>query len=109
MPHPDALRWDQRYTRRSEMGIRCVPRVIWSLRISTCCRATDLSSMWHAAPLQQGVYLASHGWQVIALDVSIAALRIAQQKARKDALPDLLAVMDLTDPWLPCELILMSS
>ncbi len=52
-----------------------------------------------AAPA--GLFLARRGLRVIALDVSEAGLRLAQQRARKRSLPLSMAVMDMEDPWLP--------
>jgi len=51
-----------------------------------------------------GIHLARRGWQVIALDVSNAALRVAQSQVQNEALPVSFAVMDLMDdPWLPSD------
>jgi cyclopropane fatty-acyl-phospholipid synthase-like methyltransferase len=48
-----------------------------------------------------GLFLARIGLQVIALDISGIALRMAVERARQEKLPFEAAVMDLSDPWLP--------
>jgi len=48
-----------------------------------------------------GIYLARQGLRVIAMDISEAGLRLAQQRARELSLSLSLAVMDMNDPWLP--------
>jgi SAM-dependent methyltransferase len=102
MPHPDALHWDHRYSHEASRSVPRSPHDLVTSHLSllphnglvldVACGATST-----------GVYLASRGQRIIALDVSIAALRIAQSQVKKDALPISLAVMDLTDPWLPRE------
>ena len=100
MPHPDALRWNERYSRETgRFALRAPRRLITShlallppggLILDAACGVTAT-----------GRYLAARGWPVIALDVSLAALRLARQKVQKDAAPISFAVMDLVDPWLP--------
>ena len=108
MPHPDALRWDERYSRETERFALRSPRHLLTshlellppnaLILDAACGTTST-----------GRYLAARGWRVIALDVSHAALGLARHKASversrsvgKDASPISFAVMDLIDPWLP--------
>lgn len=100
MPHPDALRWNERYSRETErFALRAPRRLLTShvdllppggLILDAACGTTAT-----------GRYLAARGWRVIALDVSIAALRLARQKVRKEASLISFAVMDMIDPWLP--------
>jgi SAM-dependent methyltransferase len=108
MPHPDALRWDERYSHETErFALRSPRHLITShldllppngLILDAACGTTST-----------GRYLAARGWRVIAVDVSHAALRLARHKActersrsvRKDASPISFAVMDLVNPWLP--------
>ena len=102
MPHPDALHWDDRYSHEASRSVPRSPHDLVTSHLSlvppnglildVACGATST-----------GMYLASRGQRIIALDVAIAALRIAQSQVKKDALPISLAVMDLTDPWLPRE------
>ena len=100
MPHPDALRWDERYSHETERFALRSPRHLLtshldllspgSLVLDAACGTTST-----------GRYLAARGWRVIALDVSLAALRLARQRIRKDASPISFAVMDMVNPWLP--------
>ena len=102
MPHPDALHWDHRYSHEAS---RSVPRSPYDLVTEhlDLFPSNGLVLDMACGATSTGVYLASCGQRIIALDVSIAALRIAQSQVKKDALPISLAVMDLTDPWLPRE------
>jgi SAM-dependent methyltransferase len=100
LPHPDALRWDERYSHETERFVLRAPRRLLTshldllppggLILDAACGTTST-----------GLFLAEHGWRVIALDVSHAALRHARQKVRDEASPISFAVMDLVDPWLP--------
>ena len=100
MPHPDALRWDERYSHETERFALRSPRHLLTshldllppggLILDAACGTTST-----------GRYLAARGWRVIAVDVSHAALRLAQLKVRKDASPISFAVLDMVDPWLP--------
>lgn len=100
MSHPDALIWDDRYAND----------VRWcSLRSPRHLAASHIDLLPHnglvldvaCGTTPTGLHLAERGLRVIALDVSNAALRLAQSRVQKEALPVSLAVMDLTDPWLP--------
>jgi tellurite methyltransferase len=102
MPHPDALQWNHRYSHEASRYVPRSPHELVTANIDLLPRNRLVLDMACGAT-STGVYLASHGWQVIALDVSIAALSIAQSQVKKEALPISLAVMDLTDPWLPRE------
>lgn len=102
MPHSDALLWDHRYTNDSRWRNPRLPRPLVTshmdliphggLVLDVACGTTP-----------SGVHLAEHGRRVIALDVSNAALRLAQSRVRKEALPVSFALMDLTNPWLPAK------
>ena len=100
MSHPDALRWDDRYSRETErFALRSPRHLVTShldllphggLILDAACGTTST-----------GRYLAARGWRVIAIDVSIEALRLARIKVRKENLPISFAVMDLMNPWFP--------
>jgi len=100
MSHPDALIWDDRYSNDVRWQSRRPPRTLLTshqnllphsgLALDAACGSTPT-----------GVHLARQGWRVIALDVSNAALRIAQSEVQKEALPISFALMDLMNPWLP--------
>jgi SAM-dependent methyltransferase len=100
MPHADALVWDHRYTNDKKWHHLRSPRQLVMPYLGLLpYKGLILDAACGTTPT--GLYLASHGWRVIALDVSIAALRLAQLQARKEALPVSFALMDLTNPWLP--------
>jgi tellurite methyltransferase len=102
MPHPDALRWNHRYTHDITRSVHRLPRHLVISHLDLLPRnGLVLDTACGTTPT--GRYLASRGWRVIALDVSIAALHLAQHQVRKEALPVSMAVMDLSDPWLPRE------
>jgi tellurite methyltransferase len=102
MPHPDAVYWDDRYTHEKIRRVPHSPRHLVTTHLDLL---PDNGLILDVAcgTTSTGRLLASHGWRVIALDVSIAALRLAQPQVRDEALPVSMAVMDLTDPWLPRE------
>ncbi|MCJ7435521.1 MAG: class I SAM-dependent methyltransferase [Anaerolineales bacterium] len=102
MPHPDALYWDDRYTHETSRRIPRSPRHLVVAHLDLLPRNGLILDV-ACGTTSTGRLLASRGWRVIAIDVSIAALRLAQPQVRKEALPVSMAVMDLTDPWLPRE------
>ena len=100
MPHPDALRWDERYSHETERFALRSPRHLITSHLDLLPRGGLILDA-ACGTSSTGRYLAAHGWRVIAVDVSIAALCLASQMVRKDASPISFAVMDLVDPWLP--------
>ncbi|RJP52489.1 MAG: class I SAM-dependent methyltransferase [Anaerolineaceae bacterium] len=100
MPHPDALRWDERYSRETERFALRAPRHLLTSHLDLL-PPNGLILDAACGTTSTGRYLAAHGWRVIALDVSNAALRLARQKVKKDASPVSFAVMDMVNPWLP--------
>ncbi|MBL8102178.1 MAG: class I SAM-dependent methyltransferase [Anaerolineales bacterium] len=100
MSHPDALIWDDRYSNDVRWQSRRPPRsLLTSYQNLLPHSGLVLDAACGTTPT--GLHLARQGWQVIALDVSNAALRIAQSEVQKEALPISFALMDLTNPWLP--------
>jgi SAM-dependent methyltransferase len=101
MSHPDASFWDERYTSDEKWHGHRPPRALLTSHSHLLPRhglALDAASGTGST----GIHLARHGWHVLALDVSNTALRIAQSRVRKEALPVSFTVMDLmADPWLP--------
>ena len=101
MSHPDASFWDERYTNDPKWQGHRLPRNLVISHFHLLPRngiALDVASGTGST----GIHLARRGWQVIALDVSNAALRLAQARVREEALPVSFAMMDLMDdPWLP--------
>lgn len=100
MPHPDALIWDERYTNDIRWRNIRSPRSLLTSHENLLPRnGLALDAACGTTPT--GLHLARLGWQVIALDVSNTALRLAQSEVQKDALPVSFALIDLKDPWLP--------
>lgn len=100
MPHPDALIWDERYANDTRWRNLRSPRNLLTAHQELLPRnGLVLDAACGTTPT--GLHLARQGWQVIALDVSNAALRIAQSEVQKDALPVSFALMDMSNPWLP--------
>ena len=100
MPHPDALVWDHRYTNDQRWRDLLTPRqLVTSHSDLLPPKGLVLDAACGTTPT--GLYLARRGWQVIALDVSNAVLRLARSRAQKEALPVSFALMDLVNPWLP--------
>jgi tellurite methyltransferase len=102
MMHPDAQVWNERYRREKEHYLRRQPYGLVRRYCGELPRG-GLALEVAAGAAPAGIYLARQGLRVIALDVSEAGLRLAQQRARELAAPILLAVMDMNDPWLPDE------
>jgi SAM-dependent methyltransferase len=100
LSHPDALRWDDRYSRETERFALRSPRHLVTSHLDLL-PPNGLILDAACGTTSTGRYLAARGWRVIAVDVSHAALRLARHKVRKDANPVSFAVMDLVDPWLP--------
>lgn len=102
MTHPEAKRWNERYERERTQWMEREPRLL----LTSYChllpaegRALDAASGVGAS----GLFLASRGMRVFALDISEFALRLAKQRAREDNLHIEAAVYDLSNPWLPPE------
>ena len=100
MSHPDALRWDDRYSHEADRYSLRGPRHLVTSHLDLLPRGGLILDA-ACGTTSTGRYLAARGWRVIALDVSIAALRLARIKVRNEAFPVSFAVMDLSDPWLP--------
>lgn len=100
MPHPDALIWDDRYSNDTRWRDLRSPRDLLTTHQNLLpLNGLVLDAACGTTP--SGLHLARQGWQVIALDVSNAALRIAQSEVQKEALPVSFALMDMSNPWLP--------
>jgi SAM-dependent methyltransferase len=102
------LRWDERYSRETGRFALRTPRHLVTSHLDLLPRDGIILDA-ACGTTSTGRYLAARGWRVIAVDVSIAALRLARQKActersrsvRNEASLISFAVMDLVDPWLP--------
>jgi tellurite methyltransferase len=100
LPHPDALRWDNRYSHETERFALRAPRHLITSHLDVL-PPNGLILDAACGTTSTGRYLAARGWRVLAVDVSLAALRLARLKVQKEALPISFAVMDMVDPWLP--------
>jgi len=99
MPHPDALIWDDRYSNDVRWRDLNSPRPLLVLHLDLLPRGGRVLDV-ACGTTPTGLHRARQGWQVIALDVSTVALRIAHSKVREEGLPVSFAVMDLLNPWL---------
>ena len=100
MSHPDAQLWNARYLTDKEHWFRRQPYALVRAYIDQLpLRGLALDVAAGVAPA--GIYLARRGLRVIAMDISEAGLRLAQQRARELALSLYPVVMDMSDPWLP--------
>jgi tellurite methyltransferase len=100
MPHPDAQIWNARYKSDDRYYNRRQPYSLVTSYIDQLPR-DGLALEVAAGMAPVGLFLDRRGLRVIAMDISEAGLRLAQQRARKNSLALNLVVVDLTDPWLP--------
>lgn len=100
MSHPDAVIWDERYLNGVSWRSLRLPRDLLISHLNLLPRKGLVLDV-ACGTTPSGLHLARKGWQVIAVDVSNAALRIAQSEVQNEALPISFALMDLTNPWLP--------
>ena len=100
MSHPDVQIWDARYLAEKEHYFKRHPySLVRSFANQLPRGGLALEVAAGTAPV--GIFLARQGLRVIAMDISEAGLRLAQQRARELALSLFLAVMDMNDLWLP--------
>ena len=100
--HPDATRWDARYLDNSRPWLPREPRKLL-LDYAHLLPETGLALDAACGVGANGHFLAQRGLQVIALDISLVALRMAVQWGRERACQLDAAVYDLSTPWLPSE------
>lgn len=102
MSEPEAGRWNQRYLQEPEVWGRKLPHRLVTRHMDLL-EQPGLALDVACGTAASGLYLARRGWKVIGLDAAQAALRLAQARAREEALDLSLAVMDVADLWLPQE------
>jgi 2-polyprenyl-3-methyl-5-hydroxy-6-metoxy-1,4-benzoquinol methylase len=102
MPNPDADRWNEKYRRESDLWLERETRQL-------------LTSFVHLLPDRgraldaacgvgtNAIFLAENGLNVIGIDISEHALRLALRRAKKLGYSIEVAVADLSHPWLPGE------
>lgn len=96
----DASRWDERYANEGDEWRNRMPRQLlldYAYLLPSSGFGLDAAS----GTAVNGLFLAARGLHVLALDISIVALRIAKQAAQERGLWLDTAVFDLTNPWLP--------
>ena len=98
--HPDAHRWNHRYTQNGNDWLNGRPRRLL-LDFAHLLPSSGLALDAAAGVALHGLFLAERGLHVIALDISEVGLRLALQAAREQGLRLEAAVLDLTSPWLP--------
>jgi tellurite methyltransferase len=100
MLHPDAQLWNARYLAEKEHYLLKQPfSIVRSFADQIPPGGLALEAA--AGVACSGIFLARRGLRVIAMDISMTGLQLAQQRAREQGLPLSLAVMDMNDPWLP--------
>jgi 2-polyprenyl-3-methyl-5-hydroxy-6-metoxy-1,4-benzoquinol methylase len=102
MPNPEAQRWDERYQRERELWLESEPRQLltnYAHLLPTEGRALDAAS----GVAIHALFLAQRGLKAFALDISVYALRLAKERANNLGLPLEVAVIDLSNPWLPTD------
>lgn len=100
MTHPDAERWDARYTEELDSWLARQPRQLlqeYAHLLPAAGRALDAA----AGVGTNSLFLARRGLRVLALDISEVALRAARARFADLGLYLDAAVMDLARPRLP--------
>lgn len=102
MIHPDARKWNKKYSETGAIWLQNRPNRLLVEAMSWL-PETGLALDMAAGVGTNGLFLAELGWQVIALDISETGLRLARQRALAQQLPFPFetAVVDLSSPWLP--------
>jgi len=98
--NPDALRWNERYQDETERWALRSPRPLVTSHIELLPKGALILDA-ACGTTSTGRHLASLGWHVIAVDVSLVALQFARARVRDERLPISFADMDLMNPWLP--------
>ena len=98
MMNEDARRWNGRYTQNGANWLNNQPARLLT-DFAHLLPATGLALDAAAGVAVNGRYLAQRNIHTIALDISEAGLRLAQQSA--NGLPLATAVVDLSQIWLP--------
>src|SRR5450759_2105779 len=86
MPHPDAQIWNARYLSDDNQYLRRQPYSLVRSFVDQLPQG-GLALEVAAGMAPVGLFLASKGLRVIAMDISEAGLRLAQQRAHTRSLP----------------------
>ena len=100
MNHPDALRWNDRYTLEAEEWLSHSPKRLLMDFIGFI-PANGIALDAAGGVVTNGLELAHKGLHVVALDISWTALYLAKQRFKAQGLSLDAAVYDLAHPWLP--------
>jgi len=100
MNHPDAQKWDAKYTADGQAWLGKRPRPLL-LAHAHLLPAQGLALAAAAGVGTNALFLAARGLRVLALDISLVALRLAQARACSRGLQMATAVYDLAAPWFP--------
>jgi SAM-dependent methyltransferase len=98
--HPDAERWNARYSASGKAYVEDQPRQLL-LDHAYLLPKHGLALDAAAGVANNGIYLARRGLHVLALDISKTALKLAVQRAISESLPLTVVVYDLSRLWLP--------
>lgn len=98
--HPDAQRWNARYAREGDYYLQRKPYALLLDHADLLpSKGLVLDVAAGVSPL--GLHLAQRGFNVLALDISLHALRLAQARFRAQNQPFDAAAIDLMQAWLP--------
>ena len=100
MNHPDAVKWNGRYTQEGQKWLHSKANALLAAYLPQMPRqgmALDAA----AGVGTNSMVLAAHGLHVVALDISEVGLRLAQQQAARHGAAVETAVYDLSRPWFP--------
>jgi SAM-dependent methyltransferase len=100
MSHPDAERWNARYESEADRWLSRPPRQLlqdYAYLLPRWGIGLDAAS----GVATNGLFLADRGLDVVALDISETALRLAQKRFAGRGYDLKAAVMDLSRLWLP--------
>lgn len=100
--HPDAARWNHRYTEDGHVWQQRRPRHLLR-QFAHLLPERGMALDAAAGVGLHGLFLAEHGLHVVALDVSEVGLRLARESAQKRGVWLETAVLDLAHPWLPAD------
>lgn len=100
--HPEAQRWNERYTQESKKFLNQKPRD-FLVQHAHMLTEPGLALEAAAGVTTNGLFLAERGWRVIAIDISEVALRMAQKRFQSRRIPFNAAVLDLAHLWLPAQ------
>ncbi len=100
MSQPEAQYWNARYLADQQHYLKREPHTLVKSYADQLPREGLVLDV-AAGAAQSGLFLAKRGLRVVAMDISEAGLRLAQQCARELSLPLYPVIMDMKDPYLP--------